>query len=357
MEQRATIFVEAMVAIAIIGTLAFLIALLMRLPQGEPAAGRAAGQAAARSPRWYEFTLALILLAAVAAFIIWLISSGSQWVWGETIADWRSDTRTIVFAAVMVALGVVGLVVSLAYTLVQSPGRAAPRPEATTAAETPAAAAAAATSAPSPLRVLGLLALAVAILLLCWIGLTAAEQHGLIVQLIYPASLGVTLVLLFDKMTRTWGAKPGSEALREWLFADLLVFLLVLAFLNVRGVAKPETYVGSFWDILNIVLFFAAFWSLDRTSARSRFLIGYGYLIILSLLLMIWDAGQGIAGNASWWASVWPFLVLTIVFFILEVVTLVASAGERQVLPAVKDAVFVLIYAILLIVALRSAHA
>jgi hypothetical protein len=356
LEQRATIFVEAMVAIAIVGTLAFLIALLMRVPQGEQAAGRGPGQAAARSPRWYEFTLALILLAAVAAFIIWLISSGSQWVWGETIADWRSDTRTIIFAAVMVALGVIGLVVSLAYTLAQSSDRAAPRREATAAAETPADGAVA-TPGPSPLRVLGLLALVVAILLLCWVGLTAAEQHGLMVQLIYPASLGVTLVLLFDKMTRTWGAKPGAEAVREWLFADLLIFLLVLAFLNVRGLAKPETYVGSFWDILNIVLFFAAFWSLDRSSARSRFLIGYGYLIILSLLLLVWDAGQGIAGNASWWASTWPFLILTIVFFILEVVTLVASAGERQVLPAVKDAVFVLIYAILLIVALRFAHA
>jgi hypothetical protein len=353
LEQRATIFVEAMVAIAIIGTLAFLIALLMRVPQGEQAAGRGGGPAAARSPRWYEFTLALILLAAVAAFIIWLISSGSQWVWGETIADWRSDTRTIIFAAVMVALGVIGLVVSLAYTLAQSSSRAGPRRETVAAAETPAAGAAAA----SPLRVLGLLALAVAILLLCWIGLTAAEQHGLMVQLIYPASLGVTLVLLFDKMTRTWGAKGGAEAVREWLFADLLVFLLVLAFLNVRGLAKPETYVGSFWDMLNIVLFFAAFWSLDRTSARSRFLIGYGYLVILCLLLLVWDAGQGIAGGASWWASTWPFLILTIVFFILEVVTLVASAGERQVLPAVKDAVFVLIYAILLIVALRAAHA
>jgi len=214
LEQRATIFVEAMVAIAIIGTLAFLIALLMRVPQGEQAAGRGPGQAAARSPRWYEFTLALILLAAVAAFIIWLISSGSQWVWGETIADWRSDTRTIVFAAVMVALGVIGLVVSLAYTLVQSADRAAPRPEAMAAAETPTAGATAAPG-PSPLRVLGLLAVAVAILLLCWIGLSAAEQHGLMVQLIYPASLAVTLVLLFDKMTRTWGAKPGLEALRE----------------------------------------------------------------------------------------------------------------------------------------------
>jgi hypothetical protein len=42
------------------------------------------------------------------------------------------------------------------------------------------------------------------------------------------------------------------------------------------------------------------------------------------------------------------------VFFILEVVTLVASSGERQTLPAVKDAVFVVAYAVLLIVAAKS---
>jgi hypothetical protein len=356
LEQRAAIFVEAMVAIAIIGTLAFLIALLVRLPQGEQAAGRGPGQRAAQSPRWYEFTLALILLGAIAAFIIWLVSSGSQWVWGETIGDWRSDTRTIIFAAVMVALGVIGLVVSLAYTLAQLSGRSVPRQEIAAAAETPSAGAAA-VPAPSALRLLGFLAFVVAIVLLCWIGLTSAEQYGLVAQLIYPASLGVTLVLLFDKTTRTWGVKPAAEAVREWLLGDLLAFLLVLAFLNLRSLAKPETYVSSFWDILNIVLFFAAFWLLDRSSARSRFLLGYGYLIVLPLLLLVWDSGQGVAGPASWWASMWPFLILSIVFFILEVVGLVASAGDRQVLPAVKDAVFVLIYAILLIVALRSAHA
>jgi len=34
--------------------------------------------------------------------------------------------------------------------------------------------------------------------------------------------------------------------------------------------------------------------------------------------------------------------------------TLVASSGERQTLPAVKDAVFVVAYAVLLIVAAKS---
>jgi hypothetical protein len=353
LEQRSTIFVEAMVVIAVIGVLAFLIGLLTRAPQRQQAAASGSSQPA-QTPRWYEFTLALILLAAIAAFVIWLISSGSHWVWGETIEDWRSDTRTIIFAAVMVALGVIGLAISLAYTVAQSSQRTAPRrPMATTAEAAPTSTAPVAT--PSPLRLLGLLVLVLAILLLCWIDLPPAQQYGLIGQLIYPASLGVALVLIFDKATRAWGSKRGAETAREWLWCDLLIFLLVLAFLNLRNVAKPEAYAGSFWDLLNVVLFFAAFWLVDRTAARGRFLFAYGYLIVLPLLLLIWDTMQGVAASASWWISIWPFLILAAVFFVLEVVTMVASSGERQILPAIKDAVFAVLYAVLLIVAARSA--
>jgi hypothetical protein len=360
LEQRATIFVEAMIVIAVIGVLAFLIGLVARIPQRQQAAASGAGEAE-QSPRWYEFALALILLAATAAFAIWLISSGTHWVWGETIEDWRSDDRTIIFAAVMVALAVVGLVVSLVYALVQSsqgastPG-AAPRraAEAATAQVVPTSAAAG-PSSPSPLRVLGLLALVVAILLLCWIALAPVAQYGLITQMIYPASLGVTLVLLFDKATRTWNVKPRAESIREWLLCDLLTFVLILAFLNLRGVPKPEAYAGSFWDLLNVVLFFIAFWVIDRTAVRGRFLIGYGYLVVLPLLLLIWQTSLGVAGATSWWSSLWPFLILAGVFFVLEAVTLVASTGERQTLPAVKDALFVVLYAVLLIIAAKSA--
>jgi hypothetical protein len=354
LEQRATIFVEVMIVIAVIGVLAFLIGLIVRLPQRQQAAANGKDQAEP-SPRWYEFTLALILLAAIAAFAIWLISSGTHWVWGETIEDWRSDDRTITFAAVMVALAVVGLVVSLVYALVQSSqGTAAPGAVAGRLTE-PAADAAQAPPAPSPLRVLGLLVLVVAIVLLCWIALAPATQYGLIGQLIYPAALGVTLVLLFDKATRTWSVKPRVESFREWLLCDLLAFLLILAFLNLRGAPKPEAYSGSFWDLLNVVLFFLAFWVIDRTAVRGRFLIGYGYLVVLPVLLLIWQSVLGAAAPASWWASIWPFLILAGVFFVLEAVTLVASTGERQALPAVKDTLFVVLYAVLLIVAAKSA--
>ena len=36
------------------------------------------------------------------------------------------------------------------------------------------------------------------------------------VHLIYPAALGVALVLLFDKATRGWSAKGGGDTAREW---------------------------------------------------------------------------------------------------------------------------------------------
>src|SRR5262249_54197435 len=159
----------------------------VRTPQRQRAATTGAAGQPETPPRWYEFTLALILLAAVAAFAIWIISSGSHWVWGETIEDWRSDNRTIVFAAVMVALAVVGLVVSLIYALVQTSQADAPvrRGGAVTTAPaeaTAAPAAAAAPPSPSPLRMIGLLLLVVAILLLCWIGLAPATQFALFSQ-------------------------------------------------------------------------------------------------------------------------------------------------------------------------------
>jgi hypothetical protein len=358
LEQRATIFVEAMIVFVIIGVLAFLIGLIARASQRQGAVASGAG-APDQSPRWYEFTLALILLAAIAAFAIWIISSGSHWIWGETIEDWRSDDRATVFAAVMIALAVIGLVVSLIYALVQSsqqeaPGRRGGAATTGAGAEAAAPATTAALPSPSPLRILGLLLPVVAILLLCWIALAPATQYALIGQLIYPASLGVVLVLLFDKATRTWSLKPGTESVREWLLCDLLMFVLVLAFLNLRSAPKPEAYAGSFWDLLNIVLFFIAFWAIDRTALRGRFALGYGYLVVLPLLWLIWQTMLGVAGPASWWASAWPFVILAGVFLILEVVTLVASSGERQTLPAVKDAVFVVAYAVLLIVAAKS---
>jgi hypothetical protein len=362
LEHRETVFVEVMVVIAVIGVLAFLIGLIVRTPQGRQQAATHGSGPAEQSPRWYEFTLALLLLAAVAAFALWLISSGTHWVWGETIEDWRSNNRTITFAVVMVTLTVIGLLISLVYALVRSSqSTATPRrptqvsPAQVASAEAAPTGSPVAPPLPSPFRVLGLLALVVEILLLCWISLAASVQYGLIVQLIYPAGFAVSLVLLFDKAAGTWNVKPGTESFREWLLCDLLVFLLVLAFLNARGAPTPEAYAGSFWDLLNLVLFLIAFWVIDRTAARGRFLIGYAYLVVLPLLLSIWQTILGVAAPTTWWASPWPFLILASVFFILEAVTLVASTAGRQTLPAIKDTLFVVLYAVLLIVAAKSA--
>jgi len=199
------------------------------------------------------------------------------------------------------------------------------------------------------------LLLAVAFLLMCWVALPRAEQFALMQQLIYPGSFGVALVLVFDKASRTWGVKSTVDVAREWLFCDTFVFLIFLGFLNLRGVEKPDAYAAAFWDLLNLAVFFAVFWLVDRNTSRLRFLAGYAYFILAPLLLLIWRTIQGIPAELSWWGSVWPFFILGAVFFILEIITLPASApSERRVLPAAKDGLFVLLYAILLIVAART---
>jgi hypothetical protein len=45
--------------------------------------------------------------------------------------------------------------------------------------------------------------------------------------------------------------------------------------------------------------------------------------------------------------------MLAIIFFVLEIISLISSSkSDQQVVPAVKDALFVVIYGILLIVAM-----
>jgi hypothetical protein len=346
-ESRAVLFLEVMVAIAIIGVLAFLVGLVVRHARRPLPAGGGRAEQGMQQPQWYEFILALLLVAAIAAIVLWVVSTGEPWVWGEKVRDWHSDTRSMVFAAVMVGLVVAGLLAAIIAAFARSARRQSPRPALETRTQ---AAAAVATPTGSGLRLLGLAGLALALLLLCWIALSRAQQHALMAQLIYPASLGVALVLVFDKATRAWSNKGGAETLREWLLCDALVFLLCLGFLNLRGVEKPDAYAGSFWDLLAIALFFGAFWALDRTAGRFRFLLAYAYFIVLPILLLIWRAVEGATG-----ASIWPFLILAVIFFVLEAVILLSGSPERQTLPALKDALFVLIYAVFLILAAGSA--
>jgi hypothetical protein len=346
-DSRSVEFLGVMIAIAVIGVLSFL-AGLMVVHARQTTGGRSKPDA----PHWYGFLPALALVVAAAAIVVWRIASGGQWAWGESIRNWQSDPRTTTFTLTMVALAAIGLVGSLLYRIVEATVRPRSRP----AIETPALEGAAART-PSGIGLVGQVLLAVAFLLMCWIALPRADQFALMLQLIYPASFGVALVLLFDKASRTWNTKSAVELVREWLWCDTLVFLLFLGFLNLRGIDKPDTYAVAFWDLVNLALFFGVFWLLDRKTGRLRFLAGYGYLVLLPLLLLIWRTIQGVATPAdlSWWASVWPFLVLGVVFFLLELISLFASRqAEQPVLAALKDGLFVLLYAILLIVAART---
>jgi len=362
-DSRSAAFLDVMIAIAVVGVLAFLAGLVVIHARRPQAAGARAAQVAGSppapgSPQWYGFIPALLLVIAAAAMLVWLISSGGRWVWGESVGDWQSDTRAIAFTAVMIALAAIGLIGMVVYTIAESSRRVPPRP----IAQVPSAdAAATAIATPSGMRLVGLLLLAVALLLMAWIALSRASQYALMLQLIYPASFGVALVLLFDKASRTWSTKAGAETFREWLLCDALTFLLVLGFLNLRGVEKADAYAGLFWDLANVMLLLAVFWVVDRKTARSRFLAAYAYFVVAPILLLIWRSMVGVAvpPDLSWWSSVWPFFILGTVFFCLEIVTLLAAGPtERHGLPAVKDAAFVLLYAILLIVSAGSgAHA
>lgn len=360
MDERALVFVEVMVAIAVIGVLAFVVALISGYVRRTQAAG-AAGDAAPR-PQWFEFLLGLALLVIVAALLIWQLASGRLLAWGEGLGDWQADDRALTFLIVMAVAGVLALVAFVVYAIAQSPrgrpatGAARPVP---VAAGNEAAPAPAAVETPSGLRLLGVLLLVLAFLLLNWIYVPLVEQYALMVNLVYPASFAVALVMLFDKASRTWHIKGGAETVREWLLCDALVVLLVLGYLNLRGLGTGEGYTALFWDLLHISLFFATFWLLDRKTSRFRFLIAYGYLILLPLLLAIWQAVLGIEPPADpgFWSSIWPVFILAIIFFVLEAVFLLVGGGERQVAAAIKDVVFLVLYAILLVAAIPPAAA
>ena len=349
MDSRSIEFLDVMMAMAVIGVLSFLAGLMVIY------ARQTAGlRPQPNAPQWYGFLPALVLVVAAAGVLVWVIARGGQWAWGESIPNWQSDPRTTAFTIVMVALALIGLVGSLVYTIGGASAQQPRRPNLEAPAVAPGAGA---VRTPSPIGLIGQLLLAVAFLLMCWIALPRAEQLACMQQLIYPGSFGVALVLLFDKASRTWNIKSNVDVVREWIFCDALVFLIVLGFLNLRSVGKPDTYAAAFWDLLNLSIFFAVFWFVDRNTSRLRFLAGYAYFIFAPLLLLIWRTVQGVPtpSELSWWGSVWPFFILGVVFFIFEVITLPASGqAERRVLAAAKDGLFVLLYAILLIVA---AHA
>lgn len=357
MDERAAIFLQVMIGVAIVGLVGFLVVLVGRYVRGPQTPGSSAGNFAARA-RWPELLLALVAAAAVAVIVIWQfppLESAAQ-----AAKSWRSEPRTLVFFIVMLATGGVGLLAFLVYLFARREGPppapsagAAPQDQAQQAAAPPAEYA-----TPGAGRLLGLLLLGAAILLLAWVHLPKTQQYGLMLYVIYPASAAVALVMLFDKATRQWSIKPGSATFREWLLCDLITFLLMLGFLNLLASNAGGKYASVHWDMLHVAAFFLVFWLLDRKATRLRFLIAYGYLVALPILLLIWRATQGVAAakDAGFWGSIWPFFGLAVIFFVLEIFVLAArredeARADAGVVPALKDAVFVVAYGVLLLIA------
>lgn len=206
---------------------------------------------------------------------------------------------------------------------------------------------------PGAVRLLGLLVLALAILLLAWLHLGKMRQFTLMTNLIYPACLGGALMLLFDKAARAWNVKSAAESVREWLWCDTIVFLLLLGFLNLVQANPGEKYNVFFWDMLYVALFFFTFWMVDRKITRLRFLVAYGYLVLAPILLLIWRAVLDVPAPAefSFWQSQWPEFAWALIFLVLEIIIVVASETEQQIVGLVKDIAFFVGYGVLLIVA------
>lgn len=347
MENGAAEFLRIMAGIAAVGIVAFLILLVAR------AMRRSRTGTAPVPPGSTELVLAVLLLVVVVGAVVWQFAPVAQQ--SAAPADWRAGTRSLVFFAVMLAVAGLGLLAFLIFlyarTLSRNRAAVAPTAAAAEPAETPSA---------SGVGPLGLAILALAFLLLIWAYVPRAQQLAMMLHLIYPAGLGAALVLLLDKASRGWTLKNTGEAVREWLLCDLIVLLFVLGFLNLPNASAGADYAAVFWDFLHIVLFILTFWVLDRTTTRFRFLVAYGYLIVLPVVLAIWRITQAVPEpeDLSWWGTIWPFFFLAIIFFVLEVIALFAGGDrEKQVVPLIKDVVFVVLYAILLLFAIPEAAA
>ncbi len=347
METQPLTFILVMAALALTGVVVFVIYLVVRnkeglsvgtLSEGGPSSGQ----------RWFEYLLAVLalvgLVVAVIVVIVFLYPSG---IVLETA--WRGETRSTVFLVAMLVFGLGALVAFVIGMFVRRRvGVPAAGTEGGSASSVPNT-----VETPAGTRLLGLLVLVVAFLVLNWVYVGTIGQYRLMVGLVYPAVLGVALVLLFDKATRAWSIKAKGEPFREWVFCDAAVFLIFLGFLNLIQFAVAESYNALFWDLLNLVLFFFVFWLVDRKVTRYRFLIAYAYFVLAPILLYIWQlvhTVEDVVETVAWWSSVWPFVILAIIFMVIEIIALIATRGsQRQAGGAVRDTVFIALYGILLL--------
>ena len=347
METQPLTFILVMAALALTGVVVFVIYLVVRnkeglsvgtLSEGGPSSGQ----------RWFEYLLAVLalvgLVVAVIVVIVFLYPSG---IVLETA--WRGETRSMVFLVAMLVFGLGALVAFVIGMFVRRRvGVPVAGTEGGSASSVPNT-----VETPAGTRLLGLLVLVVAFLVLNWVYVDTIGQYRLMVGLVYPAVLGVALVLLFDKATRAWSIKAKGEPFREWVFCDAAVFLIFLGFLNLIQFAVAESYNALFWDLLNLVLFFFVFWMVDRKVTRYRFLVAYAYFVLAPVLLYIWQlvhTVEDVVETVAWWSSVWPFVILAIIFMVIEIIALIATRGsQRQAGGAVRDTVFIALYGILLL--------
>jgi uncharacterized membrane protein YidH (DUF202 family) len=340
-----------MIAFGAAGVVGFLVYLYAQATRRGASPDERAGVPADREiPLWLQILLALLALGLAIAVLVWLVISlrGSESP-NLVLGD---QPRALWFLVLMLGIGVAGLVAFVVYLIHRAVTRRTPR-ESSAGAPHPEGEA---VETPAAVRLLGLLVLPLIFLLLNWIYLTKAQEYALMLGLIYPASLAVALVMLFDKATRNWSVKTVAAGFREWMYGDGIVFLLVLAVLNLTTVEKAEDYHAQFWDLLYVTLFFFIFWMLDRKATRYRFLTAQGYLFLLPIWLLIWETVQEVKApegdDYSWWSTIWPFFIWAGAFLVLEIIALIASRkGDGGVAQVLKDAVFWVGYGILLIVA------
>lgn len=251
----------------------------------------------------------------------------------------------------MLAVGVAFLVAVIIAGIIR--GAHSERPAAAKSAPS-VAGQAAVKSTPGAARFLGLLLLMAALLLLAWVYVPKPQQFLLMANLIYPATVGVALMLLFDKATRAWNVKSPAENAREWLVCDGIVFLAVLGYLNLVLANPGQKYNVFFWDLLYLTLFFFVFWLLDRKTTRYRFLVANGYLVLVPILLLIWRTVLEIPAPAefAFWHSIWPFFAWAVIAFVLEIIVLLATRDtDHPIAGLIKDIMFLAVYGLLLIIA------
>ena len=343
----STIGIVALLILAVVAAALVVVAAVRLGRTRRPSPGETVAR---KRPSWYEILLAAVLLLVLVilavSFAIEVTSVGSA------TEGWRSGARSNLFLGVMLAVAALALLFLAAFLLARLPAAGA-----TPTASEGGAVQAGTVRDPAGSRLVGLLLLAIGIVLVGWVYLDPASRADLMARVLYPAAVAVGIVLLFDKATRSWTPKTPAEGFREWLLCDLILITLVLGFLNLEQLEGRDAYGGFLWDMVHIAAFFLVFWCLDRTSMRGRFLVGLGYLTLLPLLLVLWRWVQEIEAPAeiAWWSTVWPVFFLALAFFVLEIISLLVLRDNRgHLVPAVKDTLFVVLYAIFLIVGAPS---